>query len=92
MMGVARTEDLREAFMRQLLIASAFAFFALAPTSATAQERQYPWCARYDWTTSNCGFVSFNQCLATISGVGGRCEPNPRYVAAAPRAKKRYRQ
>ena len=46
-----------------------------------AQAREYPWCARYDWTTANCGFVSFQQCLATISGIGGRCEPNPRYVA-----------
>ena len=45
-----------------------------------AQAREYPWCARYDWTTRNCGFVSFQQCLATIQGAGGRCEPNPRYV------------
>ena len=60
--------------MRQILIASAFAFFAFAQTSATAQERQYPWCARYDWTTSNCGFVSYNQCLATTSGVAPSSE------------------
>jgi hypothetical protein len=49
-----------------------------APAASAARE--YPWCARYDWTTTNCGFVSFQQCLATISGIGGRCEPNPRYV------------
>ncbi len=54
--------------------------------SAAAAAPEYPWCARYDWTTANCGFVSFQQCLATISGIGGRCEPNPRYVAPAAEA------
>lgn len=53
-----------------------------------AQAREYPWCARYDWTTRNCGFVSFQQCLATISGIGGRCEPNPFYQAPPPRKRK----
>lgn len=54
-----------------------------------AQAREYPWCARYDWTTYNCGFVSFQQCLATISGIGGRCEQNPRYMPEQPHRKKR---
>ncbi len=53
--------------------------------SGPAQAREYPWCARYDWTTSNCGFVSLQQCLATISGIGGRCEPNPRFAPQGPR-------
>jgi hypothetical protein len=74
--------------MRHILVAGAFAFVVLAQSSATAQERQYPWCARYDWTTYNCGFVSYGQCLATISGVGGRCEPNPRFVPGEPRRKR----
>jgi hypothetical protein len=29
----------------------------------------------------NCGFDTFQQCLATISGAGGICERNPRAVA-----------
>lgn len=53
---------------------------AALTAAGTARAQEYPWCARYDWTTSNCGFVSLQQCLATISGIGGRCEPNPRYV------------
>jgi hypothetical protein len=53
---------------------------ATAASLGPAQAREYPWCARYDWTTRNCGFVSLQQCLATISGIGGRCEPNPLYV------------
>jgi hypothetical protein len=56
-----------------------------ALTGTAAEAREYPWCARYDWTTRNCGFVSFQQCLATISGIGGRCEPNPFYKGPPPR-------
>ncbi len=77
--------------MRHVLIAGALAFFVFAPTNAAAQERQYPWCARYDWTTYNCGFVSYAQCRATTFGAGGYCEPNPRYVPGEPRRKKKYR-
>ena len=78
--------------MRHILIASAIAVTALVQAGEPAQAREYPWCARYDWTTYNCGFVSLNQCLATTNGVGGRCEQNPRFTANEPRQKKRYRQ
>lgn len=67
--------------MRRIAVFGMFATMAILQTTAPAASREYPWCARYDWTTTNCGFVSFQQCLATISGIGGRCEPNPRYVA-----------
>ena len=77
--------------MRHFLIAGMILFAVAAPDSANAQERQYPWCARYSWTTYNCGFVSFGQCMATVQGVGGRCEPNPRYVPGESRRKKQYR-
>jgi len=73
--------------MRTILVA-AILMTALQLLPATAQAREYPWCARYDWTTSNCGFVSFAQCLATIRGIGGRCEPNPRYAGTPPRPRK----
>jgi hypothetical protein len=77
--------------MRHVFIAGALIFAVIAPGGATAQERQYPWCARYDWTTYNCGFVSYAQCRATTFGAGGRCEPNPRFVPGEPRRKKQYR-
>jgi hypothetical protein len=53
-----------------------------APTPSNAQV--YPWCAHYsrDWGT-NCGFVSLQQCLATVSGIGGYCAENPFYRGAA---------
>jgi hypothetical protein len=34
----------------------------------------YPWCANYsgDWSgVSNCGFLTLEQCRATVSGIGG---------------------
>jgi hypothetical protein len=74
--------------MQKVAISAVVAMLLLAaPPSAQAQMREYPWCARYDWTTRNCGFVSFQQCLATISGIGGRCEENPRYVPQQRRKK-----
>jgi hypothetical protein len=41
-----------------------------------------PWCAYYDDQDggfTNCGFSTYQQCLATVSGVGGSCGPNPQY-------------
>ncbi len=74
--------------MQKIAVSGAVAMLLLAAApSAQAQAREYPWCARYDWTTTNCGFVSFQQCLATISGIGGRCEQNPRYVPQQQRKK-----
>ncbi len=62
--------------MRKLVLAGMFGaalpFLATAP--AEAQAREYPWCARCELDAPRCGFVSFQQCLATISGIGGRCE------------------
>jgi hypothetical protein len=60
-------------------------------TSAHAQNR--PWCAFYDGHfggASNCGFSTYEQCLATISGVGGWCQPNTMYVPP-PARHRRYR-
>jgi hypothetical protein len=39
-----------------------------------------PWCAYYDDQDggfTNCGFATFQQCLAAVSGVGGNCGPSP---------------
>jgi hypothetical protein len=34
------------------------------------------WCAHYVFHT-NCGFYSFEQCQATVSGNGGFCQRSP---------------
>jgi hypothetical protein len=68
---------------------------ALATVPASAYEKPYdpyPWCAVYSGAmggASNCGFLTLQQCMATVSGIGGSCEPNqfynPRQPAARPR-------
>jgi Protein of unknown function (DUF3551) len=63
----------------KLLIAIA-ALSALASTAANAQN--YPWCAQYSGSmggSQNCGFVSFAQCQADVSGIGGFCVQNDTY-------------
>ena len=37
------------------------------------------WCAEYKGAAggTNCGFYSFEQCQATVSGIGGFCMRNP---------------
>jgi len=67
---------------------------ALSIIPAQAQI-YYPWCANYGGDmggVSNCGFVTREQCLATISGNGGTCDPNPFYVQPPSRPAKRVRK
>ncbi len=52
---------------------------------ATAQN--YPWCATYRAGGGNCGFSTFAQCQAAISGVGGSCEENTQYTGPAKNAR-----
>jgi hypothetical protein len=61
--------------MRLLLTLGVLLFAAGMDTRAA---RAQPWCAYYDAYTYNCGFYTFEQCLATVSGVGGVCRRNPR--------------
>jgi len=57
----------------------------------------YPWCAQYsggrNGGASNCGFLTRQQCMETISGIGGFCVPNqfynPRGGADRPHKKQR---
>jgi hypothetical protein len=48
---------------------------------------EYPWCAQYSGGSSgggrNCGFSTIEQSRATISGMGGFCEPNLFYPGSA---------
>jgi hypothetical protein len=61
------------------------AIAAVAAWTSPASASEYPWCAYYtgrDGGATNCGFVTYQQCMATISGIGGNCQPNPRYSDA----------
>ena len=48
-------------------------FAALVSIEKPAAAQNYPWCAYYDvWQgATNCGFSTYQQCMATVSGVGG---------------------
>ena len=68
------------------------AALSAAALATPAQAREYPWCARYDAWAYNCGFATFQQCLATISGAGGICTPNPRAVAIEDERPRRHKR
>jgi len=44
-------------------------------TPATAKEPG--WCAEYRNGGNNCGFYTHEQCMASVSGIGGFCNRNP---------------
>ena len=53
---------------------------ATAALNGSAQAQNYPWCAIYSaFGARNCGFTTFEQCRATLSGMGGFCNANPMY-------------
>jgi hypothetical protein len=70
--------------MRTLLLAAAIVG-AASVNSATDAEAQYqPWCSVYTrGAGTNCGFYTYAQCLANVSGIGGWCIRNP-HAAAGP--------
>jgi hypothetical protein len=54
------------------------AMLAVLPfTSIDAHAQYASWCAYYTGKGTNCGFHSYDQCRAAVSGVGGTCSPNP---------------
>jgi hypothetical protein len=57
-----------------LLVATAL--FALS-LSTVGSRADGTWCANYgSHGGTNCGFYSY-ECRATVSGIGGFCQPNP---------------
>ncbi len=47
-----------------------------------AQAQNYPWCAQYSMGyggAMNCGFSTYQQCMADVSGIGGFCMQNNTY-------------
>jgi Protein of unknown function (DUF3551) len=66
--------------MRVLLFLLAI-FIVTAGTATPAPAQNYPWCAQYSGLGgTSCGFTSFQQCMATLAGMGGFCNANTQYV------------
>jgi hypothetical protein len=56
----------------------------MAALSSRAEAQNYPWCAYYGSpAATNCGFTTYQQCMAAISGNGGFCQVNNQYVSPA---------
>lgn len=58
------------------LLGSSIALVALS-LDAPAIAKEPAWCAAYRNGSNNCGFYTYEQCMATISGIGGFCNRNP---------------
>jgi len=50
-------------------------------TAPAAAQTNYPWCSNFadGFGGTNCGFVSYEQCMATVRGSGGYCDKNDTY-------------
>ena len=77
------------------LIASV-AIAAMSTFAQPAAAIEYPWCANYGSGMSgggrNCGFSTIDQCMATVSGIGGFCEHNLFYPGWAAEQRNRPRK
>jgi hypothetical protein len=79
--------------MREILgpLALLVAVVGAAPTSFAQTYYDYPWCAVYADRSGarSCYYTSFEQCKATMSGIGGFCIRSP-YYRGPQRAPARY--
>ncbi len=64
---------------------------ASAALAAGAKAQDYPWCANYTKGSTSCSFVSFEQCMTDVSGIGGFCERNWQYHPATAPARQKSR-
>ena len=78
--------------MRTIAITS-LTFVTLSLCAGAVQAA--PWCAHYGGRGgggTNCGFYSFQQCMATIWGIGGYCARNQFELAPQGERRRSYRR
>ena len=76
--------------MRSLCIAACASAMAILLGTDMARA-DGPWCADYTrGGGTNCGFYTYGQCAATVSGVGGYCRRNPFFSQNDRRSRRRY--
>jgi hypothetical protein len=65
-----------------LLALSTLAAVDICAARQAAAEIYRPWCAQYTGrgAARNCGFTSYEQCMATARGAGAYCVQNPWYL------------
>jgi len=64
----------------RLLLSTLAIVLALIGVGTNAEAQNYPWCALYKNGGRNCGFTTFQQCQASLSGGADFCQPNTLYV------------
>jgi hypothetical protein len=72
-----------------LSVALTMPALSAAPATPGDAQTNYPWCSNFadGFGGTNCGFVSYEQCMATVRGSGGFCARNDTYkppLAGAP--------
>jgi len=74
--------------MRSILVLGFSVLALVAGSDAGRAEITYPWCAQYgggrDGGGRNCGFWTYEQCRAALSGNGGYCVENAMYRGPSP--------
>lgn len=74
--------------MRILTLGSLVTAAVLAH-AAPATAREPAWCAAYRNGSNNCGFYTYEQCMAAVSGIGGFCNRNPDAAPERPAVRER---
>jgi hypothetical protein len=80
--------------MRTMLFAVATLVAALIGDVRPSEARAwYPWCAQYadQSNITQCLFSTFDQCLATVRGIGGSCVQNWRPAPVEARPERRWK-
>jgi Protein of unknown function (DUF3551) len=81
-----------------VLFVIAAALLGEIQVSSAQSPTSYPWCARIfkkDGGATSCYFTSYQQCMTTLSGIGGFCYESPYYHPApanAPAHPRRHRR
>lgn len=57
-----------------------------------AKAKEPAWCATYRNGGNNCGFNTYEQCMAAVSGVGGFCNKSPYAEPDKPAARKERKE
>jgi Protein of unknown function (DUF3551) len=75
----------------RLLLLLLVVFAGVAETGTPAMAESYPWCSEFaDGAGANCGFTTYEQCMATARGSGGYCAENVMYSPPVAAARSRH--
>jgi hypothetical protein len=68
------------------VVATAAALIGATDLASAQSPYSYPWCSRQnakEGAATSCYFSSYQQCMTTISGIGGYCYQSPYYHGRA---------